>query len=582
MLDRQVSHVVNGQIMYIADGAKMIKSAGGNYYQWGVPIPPAKGSASDGGTGTGGVAAGVYRLVIVPTNFLGQMGNPWQTDANTDPISVTVVADSSSIDVTLPIHGDPQVRYMSVYRTKVDETAPYYYAGYVANGTTSLTLNGDDDALPTNDTLEAALPGSTTGAPPFKYGRPPAKMLAEMLGDVIFVAGEDEYNTGTLSATDASTVFTGVGTKFTKDMIGKTVKFGGEGIRYVISTVVSDTVLKTETAYERPPWRDADPSDESYEIVGDYNEVCPSEPGEPEHFNPLRRFNVGENEGGRIKGMKQYAGDIMMLTESNVYRVSPTYQASEYSVLTTNSQYGTVAPRSVIRAGGGLVFFSGEHLCMYQNADAKPFSDVRMGTLFRDSRDDMKRYAISAVVNGRLFFAFSYESEDYLDHIACYDFRGGTWDLWSGVRIVDMVSIVDQYGKHYLQFEAPIGDKYAIYMFTDAAFNDGFGKQDYSGTVVASGSTSVEVSATLPTSLFGVRGAKIRIASGTGAGQERWITENTASSVTVSEAWTTMPDSTSTYTIGQIAEHMESGRLTFGDPFVEKSVKNLEVSAGER
>jgi len=50
-------------------------------------------------------------------------------------------------------------------------------------------------------------------------------------------------------------------------------------------------------------------------------------------------------------------------------------------------------------------------------------------------------------------------------------------------------------------------------------------------------------------------GAKVEITGGTGAGQEADVTANTATTLTVSAAWTTQPDATSVYTVTLAAEY---------------------------
>jgi hypothetical protein len=56
--------------------------------------------------------------------------------------------------------------------------------------------------------------------------------------------------------------------------------------------------------------------------------------------------------------------------------------------------------------------------------------------------------------------------------------------------------------------------------------------------------------------------SEIRITSGTGAGQKRMITSNTATAVTVSKPWTVTPNATSVYSIGDITQAYCLSRTT--------------------
>jgi len=574
-------------VRYLAEITRMRKQIGTSFYKWGVPIGPAQGSAVYS-TNAGNVAAGDYLVHIVPVSTLGKKANPWKTDSNPDPIEVTVDLDGKTIDVTIPIHGDPHIKYQTVYRTLVDEISPFYYAGVVTNGTTSLTLNGNDASLATTDFLEGPFKEETLLTGPFRYGRPPAKAICELvMSDIIMVCGEEEYTEGYFSATEGSAVFTGTGAvHLTKDMEGKSFRFSDESTGYAIASVDTSQRFTATAAYVQEPWRGSDPSEESYEIIGDPTEVAPSIPGEPEYFGISDRFNVGQDDGGRIKGLIGFAGDALFFTEETSYLVSKSSLQGIYNVVGTGATYGCTAKHSLVLANGGCIHFAGDDICWYYNGRSIVISD-ELGDMLRNSVQDGKKYAISAVSDNKLYFAFAYESTEFLDRIAVLDLDTlnappgqRVWDVWTSFRIVDMKSIVAPTGRQFLYIEIPAGNGYALMGFTNAAYNDGAGGFDYSGSVVTATSKGIETSAQLPTDGLGVKGIMVRIASGTGEGQERWIESNTTNSVAITEAWTTIPDSTSTYTIGAISIEALGGKLGLSTGHLEQDVKHSELRMG--
>jgi hypothetical protein len=89
----------------------------------------------------------------------------------------------------------------------------------------------------------------------------------------------------------------------------------------------------------------------------------------------------------------------------------------------------------------------------------------------------------------------------------------------------------------------------------------------HSGTTVGNGTLHMTVNA--------YRGTTVRITNGTGAGQERTISTNDSTGVTVSPAWTVEPDATSYFTVAESGWHFAA--LTKGSP-VQFVVPNL---AGE-
>ena len=572
-------------IAYQADGETMKKLVGEDFFNWGVPIPPEKGSAVDSVV-AGNIVEGKYRILIVPFSLLGKKGNPFKTDADPQPIEVTVVADDHTIDVTVPVHGDPQVTFMQVYRTRVDETSPYFFAGQVANGTTTLTLNGNDASLPLEDFLESPVSVSddpATLAGPFRYGRPPTKnIIAIAMEDVIFVCGETPYITGKFSATDGSAIFQGnAAVRLTADMVGATFRFEDEATVYTIKAVETDTRFEASRNYARPLSKATDPSLDSFVIVGDENIVAPSAPGEPEYFSAGEQFNVGKDEGGRIRGAIQHGQALAVLTEKRIYLVHPGFVPGIYEVRKTSSIYGTVAPRSVIRVGGAIVFFNGEFVCRYFNQVSEIISK-NLGSVLKTAVQDLKGKAVSAVLGDRYYLAISLKDPDFLDTIFVLHLATGAWDQWDLFRLVDMATVTNAVGQQRLYVEMAVGDGFGLFAFTDQAFNDGAGAIDYSGKVTDASSDTITVDTVLPTQGLGVRGLRVRIDAGAGVGQVRFVKSNTSSVITVTQAWTTLPDTTSTFTIGAIEVDVLSGKIGLPDGHWQQTIKHSEVRLTER
>ena len=83
-----------------------------------------------------------------------------------------------------------------------------------------------------------------------------------------------------------------------------------------------------------------------------------------------------------------------------------------------------------------------------------------------------------------------------------------------------------------------------------AEAQEGEGGLIYSVATSAASTTLTDTTQTFTVDVYA--GVYIEILSGTGSGQRRLISSNTATQVTITEAWTTTPDTTSYYTIGGI------------------------------
>ncbi len=574
------SSTIHGEVRYLAYGDKMKKQHGNETYDWGIQPPPANGTAAEGSGGN--VAAGTYQLHIVPESYLGRFGNPYEVDKSPVPISITIGSAGATIVVTLPIHGDPQVKYMNVYRTRVDELGPYYFGGRVANGVTSLILNGNDESLPIDDFLEGPTTYShdvTNYAGPFKYGAPPAKKFCFLaLDDRMFVAGETEYNDGTISMVSGSNVVYGVGTAWTDKMTDKTIRIADEGLRYEIETVDSATRLKIKTTYKRPTWKADDPSDEEYVLIGYPNNLFVSEPGEPEYFNPIA-FDVGKEDGGYLTGGIALGRDAIVLTESQIFGIQAGYGISELEISKTASTYGTVSHRSVVDHRGSVFFFSGDYICQFYNQTSQPIS-LPLGDLLIDSVEEMKQFAICTIWEDYLLMAFAAESTEFLDTIVSCNLKTRIWDIWDNMRVIDMQTIVTEDGGQHVYFNSPAGNGYTLNTFQEFCLNDGMDTRDFSGNVTMSTPNSITVDTVLPESGAALLGLMVRIESGTGVGQQRYIYTNSDSTITVETPWDIQPDFSSTYSIGSIDTWFRSGKMS-PDHEVRQQFKEVEMRLGE-
>jgi len=111
----------------------------------------------------------------------------------------------------------------------------------------------------------------------------------------------------------------------------------------------------------------------------------------------------------------------------------------------------------------------------------------------------------------------------------CYDFATNTWQSLSNTGLPATI------GTDGKLVATPSYDNAAYQSFA-------------TGTATAGGASTLDNSAKVWTASQWIN-SQIRITAGTGAGQIRTISANTATQITVSSAWTTAPDATSQYAI---------------------------------
>jgi hypothetical protein len=566
--------IFSNGIRYRSDGRRMMKDIGADAYDWSSPKPPAQITLSAGTSG-GAMADGVYQVMLVGENLLGKKGGAFSDD----PVSVTISGGSGSgkITVTSPVFGDPQVKTLMVYRTRVDEASPFYLANWVNNGTTSISVVGSDDDLDLADFLEPpdCLAGDELAlAGPFRYLPPPSKSELETWDGRAWAACERAYTAGKFSATNASTTFDGdTNVILDSSMVGKFFQFDDELVRYRIEEILNPNRFRANVAYAA-----ATRTNGNYSIIGAENSLHYSESGEFEYWPTQNQLTVGDDDGASLQAIASHMDSLLCFTESKIHLVYRSGDPSlPYGRRDSMSTVGTTAPRSVVKTAQGVFFWGGDGFYCYSNQQSQIIS-LPLGDLVNDIED--ARYIKGVYHKRRIYWATHSNETGYLDRIFVFDPMTAVWDVWEGFRLVDLQDVVQEDGEHNLYAEMPCGISYGLFTFREDAYNDGACRKDYSGTATAATGSSLTTTVNFPTAGLGVSGLMVRITGGTGVGQERWILSNTLNTIAVESSWDTIPDATSTFTIGQIKTTAESGDVDFGTPQQLKTVKHLELVFG--
>lgn len=607
-----------GGVRYESHGDEMRKQIGPTSFPWGIPKAPAQPALAAGGGGS--MLAGVYKVFCVGETATGYKGMPY---TNT-PQSVTVTdATEGSIAVTdIPVFGSPEIAYVGLYRTSIDALAPFYFAGRVLNGVRTLTLNGADESLDTNDALEppeSIMDDEGAWAGPFRYTKPPIKEHCFTWDGRIFILGERAIRPGFVSAEDGETEMVASG-GMKSSYEGMTIILEGEKTGYHITRVLSSTIFTVEQEYRIPSWRGGvDPVNVAFRILGSPWGVNWSETDAPNYYPWTNEMPVGQEEGGLPNFGCSHMGDALIFSDTDIYHMYRTDSAvTPYAIRKTMSEVGCGAPRSVLYDGPYVYFFSGEHFYRFSNNKSERM-DYDLGDWPGTLKHSVKKYIIGSQIGHHIYWAVPIDplydpySRDYLNEIWVYDTARQAWQApIKDLRIVDMEAITTYDGTRKLWIEIIAGTQiagrgYALHEFDEIWKNDGLGDRDhtgggsgglyqhyywvepivqadFSGTVTSAGAiTLTDSAAAFPTDDLGLKGVQVAIWEGTGIGQKRWIDSNTATTLSLNQVWITIPDTTSKYTIGAIDDQRISGHIDMGRPHDEQTVMYVEMGfKGER
>ena len=144
--------------------------------------------------------------------------------------------------------------------------------------------------------------------------------------------------------------------------------------------------------------------------------------------------------GGRVRGLKNYFGDVVVFKDSDIFRIYGTYPGN-YEVVRVHGVSGPVAERTVVPWGDRVFFFSRDGLCAYNGVTARPVDKERVRVFFDGiDYDRAQDTACAAVHKDRLYLALPEKGAEGNSAILEIDLLRDIWTLRRGVRVNDFLA----------------------------------------------------------------------------------------------------------------------------------------------
>lgn len=466
----------------------------------------------------------------------------------------------------VPVPTDPKVVRRQILRNTDGQTATFYVdvdtTDIVA---TTFASTNTDQQLQVQETVPILRPDGSLGAN--RYNAPPSHKLslAHHLGRM-FAAGELVYNQGNVVATNGSTTVTGVGTSWPSSFAGRMLYVRGASKPYLIDAVnTTAQTLTLHTAY-------ADATD-SFALYGirpapaERRLVYYSEPGFPEAWPPVNALEIQEDQD-EITGLMQKGAYLYILERFHTYRFTfqsdPGLDGFIYLVL----QRGCINSRCWVSVEGMTYMLDTAGIHAFQGGnDTNPASHI-VQDLFRFS-DSPYRVNWSA---SQYFHCVHFPQQEtirffvvmqgsYLpQHAICLNYRDKRW--WIEAYNRPIGDSVLGYLAGAPQMYAGSDAKKVLALWQGTL--DGPNPQGY--TVAGTVGSATLLCLADPAANFppaGVVGHPVVITGGRGKGQVRRIAQATATTLTVKDPWSTLPDKTSTYQVGGVVWQFRSGQFTY-------------------
>lgn len=275
-----------------------------------------------------------------------------------------------------------------------------------------------------------------------------------------------------------------------------------------------------------------------------------------------------------------------MFLERNIISIPYADDPEYYVEIDMGTGWGCVAPYTLRRCGShGLVCLS--------DAGVKSFPGmVNLSGLIDETLDQIRddaqgkhrlrgAYAFYSEIDDSYNLLISdgtvYNSGYYNNQWWKYHFRTDKWIKMDNYPYRSMGCVIP----HAEGGRRLVTGTYEGYLYWHSD-EESAGGDTHSGTATAgAANTLTDSTASFTTTGHSLKQLPVYIVAGTGAGQRRIISSNTATVLTVETNWTTNPSTDSVYLVGALRGRFETPWLHFGEPFRQKRVPELHFSVDQ-
>jgi len=294
----------------------------------------------------------------------------------------------------------------------------------------------------------------------------------------------------------------------------------------------------------------------------------------PEAFPEDNILGAGMENGYHILSCIPFGNEVAVICEDGIWVIN-----AECTDCDQRDIVGGVGRWGACLSPYGVFFVGREGVYLFKGYESRLLTDVIRNTWDSVDRDMLWRCSVAYdPIRDHLYVSVCLtDGGSRNDTVLALDCRtldyppdtGPRWSKWTlgAQQIVHCPGSAT--GDAETIIAMPLG---AVGTLDDDATNDGVTSGTSSGTVTGAGNSTLLDSAAEWASTL--HGRTVLILTGTGAGQRRVIssigTEDDEEYLVLADAWTTNPDTTSTYAIGIIDVDMQTGKLDLGYPRNDK------------
>lgn len=162
-----------------------------------------------------------------------------------------------------------------------------------------------------------------------------------------------------------------------------------------------------------------------------------SEVGDEEDWPALNYIDVAEDDGGTIVGIAELGQTVLISKNNGWYRLYGN-DTDSWDVKPVLGMPGCIAPRSMVKAIGGVIWFAAEGVYYYDGANMKDLSSESVRPILKDiSGSDLSK-VVGIYYDAKYLLAYP-ENSSTNNKALVYDFRTGGWYKISGWNIASLM-----------------------------------------------------------------------------------------------------------------------------------------------
>ena len=550
-------------------------------------IRPPPSAATDEGTNLSGslIVGGVYKARFEYYNINKKKPSGFS------PASADITCQSNGgirVDIPADANIDAQVTHIRAYLT-ADGANIYRYDGLKVYTGTAIEYD-----FTIAESARVTIMGEINDAESANvdvHGVPFTCPYLMPHDNRMWLFGTRIYSTGTVTTTTDPTV-EGSSTVWTDGMKGMYFQIEGDARIYIIESVTdADTLELTET------FEGATGAGKSYYIYGEdsilyYSYISPTGVVYPEslpqdvvqHWIP-----VSKDDGHRGTGLKK-AGNVAYVSKENALYLLSGDRPANYRITKIPLSDGAYHRTMVEDENGNLIYASRSGVYVTNGREVTSLTKESIQNMFTGEGNPPwyinkarleYMHGVYDTLNKRYLLWVASSGSSKEDKCLVYDFNKiGDQPIgwyWWNIEATCSAIVRDANSNPWAYW----GDENGfVYYLNPSATNDAAGmsgSETRRGTATSGGNdTLTDTGATFNTTGDGLKAVKIKILSGTGVGQERIISSNTGTVITVTSNWDTNPSTNSVYAIGYIDAYRKTGWIDFGVLF-DKFIRRIKM-----